>query len=106
MFPFKVETQLPQPLTPLSMFFSLSLSSVVQSSLSCVRHFATPWTAAHQASLSFTISEFAQIHVSDAIQLSHPLCFFSTSLTVSQNLNILKCNHSFLCPQSSFSTVY
>ena len=26
-------------------------------SLSCVRLFATPWTAAHQASLSFTISQ-------------------------------------------------
>ena len=29
---------------------------VVVQSLSCVRLFATPWTAAHQASLSFTIS--------------------------------------------------
>ena len=38
---------------------------------------ATPWTAAHQASLSFTISqEFAKIHVrwvGDVIQPSHPL---------------------------------
>ena len=25
--------------------------------LSCVRLFATPWTAAHQASLSFTVSQ-------------------------------------------------
>ena len=25
--------------------------------LSCVQHFATPWTAAHQASLSITISQ-------------------------------------------------
>ena len=30
--------------------------SVVVQSLSCVWLFATPWTAAHQASLSFTIS--------------------------------------------------
>ena len=29
----------------------------VAQSLSCVRLFATPWTAAHQASLSFTISQ-------------------------------------------------
>ena len=29
---------------------------VVVQSLSCVQLFATPWTAAHQASLSFTIS--------------------------------------------------
>ena len=52
-----------------------TISSV--QSLSHVWLFATPWTAAHQASLSFTISpEFAQtqVHwVSDAIQPSHPL---------------------------------
>ena len=30
---------------------------VVVQSLSCVRLFATPWTAAHQASQSFTISQ-------------------------------------------------
>ena len=44
--------------------------------LSCVRLFATQWTVAHQASLSFTVSEFAETHVhwvSDAIQTSHPL---------------------------------
>ena len=60
--------------------------AVVQS-LSCVWLFATPWTAARQASVSFTIStpgfrvfrylpEFAHTHVhwvSDAIQPSHPL---------------------------------
>ena len=40
---------------------------VVVQSLSCVRLFATPWTAAHQASLSFTIS------LSDVIQPSRPL---------------------------------
>ena len=36
-------------------FFSVVILYVVQL-LSCVRLFATPWTAAHQASLSFTIS--------------------------------------------------
>ena len=36
--------------------------SIVQL-LSWVQLFKTPWTAACQASLSFTISEFAQIHV-------------------------------------------
>ena len=49
---------------------------VVQS-LSRVRLFATPWTAARQASLSFTISRcLAQTHVhqvGDANQPSHPL---------------------------------
>ena len=32
-------------------------------SLNHVWHFATPWTVARQTPLSFTISEFAQIHV-------------------------------------------
>ena len=35
--------------------YKVSFGFVFQS-LSCVRFFATPWTAAHQASLSFTIS--------------------------------------------------
>ena len=35
---------------------TLLVTAVVQS-LSCVRLFATPWTAAHQASRSFTISQ-------------------------------------------------
>ena len=60
------------------------LSSV--QSLSCVWLFATPWTAARQASLAITnsqgfpghhqLSELAQTHVhhvGDAIQPSHPL---------------------------------
>ena len=46
-------------------------------SLSCIRLFATPWTAAHQASLSHhQLPEFTQTHVhrvGDAIQPSHPL---------------------------------
>ena len=46
-------------------------------SLSCIWLFVTPWTAAHQASLSVTkLQELFQtlVHwVSDAIQLSHPL---------------------------------
>ena len=44
--------------------------------LSCVWLFATLWTAASQASLSFSTYQFAQIHVhsiGDAIQPSHPL---------------------------------
>ena len=49
---------------------------VVVQSLSRVRLFVTPWTVAHQASLSFTISEFAQTYVhwvGDVIQPAHPL---------------------------------
>ena len=54
---------------------SVIRTSSVQS-LSCVWLFATPWTAARQASLSFTISRACSnsCHwVSDAIQPSHPL---------------------------------
>ena len=55
---------------------SLQFSSVQSlQSLSCVRLFATPWTAACKASLSITkIQEPTQIHVcwiGDAIQPSH-----------------------------------
>ena len=49
---------------------------VVDQSFSRVRIFVTPWTAAHQASLSFTISWslLKLVHwVRDAIQPSHPL---------------------------------
>ena len=44
--------------------------------LSIVQLFATPWTAAHQASLSITNSQSLQTHVhwvGNAIQPSHPL---------------------------------
>ena len=52
----------------------LTISSVQV--LSRVRLFATPWTAAHQASVRHQLLELAQTHVhqvSDAIQPSHPL---------------------------------
>ena len=48
---------------------------VIVQPLSHVQLFATPWTAAHKASLSFTISQsLLKVHwVSDAIRPSHPL---------------------------------
>ena len=49
---------------------------VVIQLLSHVQLFVSPWTEALHAPLSFTISQFAQIHVhgvDDAIQPSHPL---------------------------------
>ena len=49
---------------------------IVVQFLICVRLFATPWMAAQQASLSFTISWSLLSHVhgvDDAIQPSHPL---------------------------------
>ena len=54
---------------PTSLFSSIQL-------LSCVRLFATPWTAARQASLSITSSPslLKLVHcIGDAIQSSHPL---------------------------------
>ena len=62
----------------------VSKAPIVVQSLSCVWLFATPWSAAYQASLSFTISQFAQTHVdwvNDAIQPSHPLSPPSPALT-------------------------
>ena len=54
--------------------FKLSYIVVVVQSPSCVRVFATPWTAALQASLSFTISQslLKLMSISDVI-LCHPL---------------------------------
>ena len=57
------------------LYFGDRRISSVQS-LSRVQLFATPWTAAHQASLSITICSFTQFHVhriGDAIQPSQPL---------------------------------
>ena len=60
--------------------------------LSRVRLFATPWTAAHQASLSI-INSCAQTHVhwvDDAIQPSHPLSPpFPPALNPSQHQSLL-----------------
>ena len=56
-------------------FPTVHVNSSVQS-LSHVQFFAMPWTAAWQASLSFTKSQNLLTHVhsiSDAIQWSHPL---------------------------------
>ena len=65
-----------------------SLPLLLAHSLSHVQLFVTPWTAARQASLSFTISWFAQIHVhciGDATLPSHPLTPSSPSaLNLSQ----------------------
>ena len=63
---------------PRSQFESLSL--IIVQSLSQVQLFVTPWTAAHQASLSFTISEilfkflsFESVVLSNHLILCHPL---------------------------------
>ena len=64
--------------TSLSSFSTQSVSSV--QSLSHVRHFATPWTTAHQASLPFMISwsllkliSIESVITSNHLILCHPL---------------------------------
>ena len=58
-------------------FFWKIIQAVVVRLLGCVQLFAILWTAAHQSSLSFTVSWSLltlSVHwVSDAIQPSHPL---------------------------------
>ena len=64
-------------------------------SLSRVRLSATPWTAAHQASLSITSStELVQTHVhqvGDAIQSSHPS---PPAFNLSQQQGLFQCVNS------------
>ena len=62
-------------------------SAVVQS-LSRVQLSVTPWPAAHQASLSFTIAQSLLRLMSiesDVIQPSHPLSLLSSALNLSQH---------------------
>ena len=64
------------------------------SHLSCIQLFVIPWTAAHQASLSFTIFQSLLkiiLWMGDAIQPSHPLLFLSpTALTFSQHQDLFQ----------------
>ena len=65
------------------------LSSV--QSFSCVRLFVTPWTAAHQASLSVTNSQslFKLVYwIGDAIQPSHPLSSPSPSASIFPSMRV------------------
>ena len=58
----------------------LTIRNLSVQSVSCVRLFATPWTAARQASLSKQLPELTQtdVHrVGDAIKPSHPLSSLS-----------------------------
>ena len=77
-----------------------SLRYVVVQSLSCVRLFATPWTAAPQASLSFTNSlsflklmSIESVMPSNHLILCHPLLFLPSILpsirVFSNNLALL-----------------
>ena len=81
---------------PSSFCFSLYLHlvSIVVQSFSRVWLFATPWTAAHQASLSFTISwsvlKLMSNGVDDAIQPSYPLSPPSPTLNLSRHQGLFQ----------------
>ena len=68
---------------------------MVVESLSCVQLFATPWTAAFQASLSFTISQsLLKLRSVDAIQPSHSLSSPSPpALSLSQHQGLESALH-------------
>jgi len=66
----------------------MSIAIVVLQPLNRAWFFVTPWTAALQASLSFTVSEFAQTYVplfGDAIQPSPLLLPSPPAFNLSQN---------------------
>ena len=75
------------PLT--TVLFSFSQAVVVQS-LSCIRFFATPWTAAHQAPLSSMIS--------------HCLLKFMSIESVMPSNHLILCHPLFLLP-STFPSI-
>ena len=70
---------------------ALGFSSV--QSLSCVQLFASPWTAACQASPHHQLPELAQTYVhqvSDAIQPSHPLLSPSPTFNLFQHQGLFQ----------------
>ena len=90
------------------------MSIVVVQSLSCVRLFETPWTAAHQASLFFTVSHsllkcmsIELVMLSNHLILCHPflLCLLSFPASdlfrwISSSHQIAKVSELQLQPQS------
>ena len=66
---------------------------VLLQSLSCVQLFVTPWTAALQASVSFTIARSLLkllCRVSDAIQPSHPLTSPSPTFSLAHHQGLFQ----------------
>ena len=60
---------------------AVRISAAVVRSLSCVRPFATPWTAARQASLSFTVSQsLLKLTHTESVMPSNHLIFCSPLL--------------------------
>ena len=79
--------------------FASKLFVVVVQSLSCVQLFVTPWTAAHQSSLSFTISQsllklmsIESVMPSYHLVLCHPLLIL---LSVFPSITIFSSESAF-----------
>ena len=67
--------------------------------LSCVLLFVTPWTASHQASLTFTISWSLLKSMSTAAFL--PVCLLPGNFLKKKNVNLVGCvRPSLLCTDS------
>ena len=96
-------------LLPMEICFSLSSIH----SLSCVWLFATPWTAAHKASLSFTISQSlfkltstVSVMPSNHLILCHPLLLLPSifpSIRVFSNESVPKCRSFNISPSNEYS---
>ena len=83
----QINTVLLQSLYLCAGCYTIPTSCVCAQSLSCVQLFATPWTAALQAPLSFSISlEFAQTHVHSVDGCWHTTSSFSAALSPALNL--------------------
>ena len=86
----------PLPSTARSLGFEPRGSVVIiVQSLSCVQLFVTPWTAVHQASLSFTICEFAQTHATESMMPTNYLILIQGLEAVSKMTFFPRREHSF-----------
>ena len=78
-----------------ALWWRMELFVVVVHSLNCVWLFATPWTAAHQAPLSFTISQSLHKFMStesvyELCKHSHPLPPSSPAINLSQHQGLFQ----------------
>ena len=103
---YSLEVLLYDEKTPTSSTFSLNVLSLlfVVQSLSCFWHFATPWTAAHQTSLSFTISpsllrliSIEPVVLSNHFILCRPLLCFNWHLLLQDSFLFLFSSGDYLC---------
>ena len=85
-------------ITPFPPHMALSCAIVVGPSLSHVRPFATPWTAAHQASLSFTICQslLKVMSIESMILSSHLCCSLLLLSSIFPSITVLS-NELALC---------